>query len=98
MTRFVVGLVPPAEAEVREAFLWYFERSPLAADAFRIEALEAIDAHAEGADMWAPDADGVRHYALRRFPYTVHYVLEGGVATVLAVGHQRRKPGYWRER
>ena len=50
MTRFPVEVLPPAEAEVREAFLWYFERSPLAADASRTEALDAIDALAESAD------------------------------------------------
>ena len=57
-----------------------------------------IDALGEHADTWAPDEDEVRHYHLRHFPYTVRYVLEGGVATVLAVGHQRRMPGYWRQR
>jgi plasmid stabilization system protein ParE len=98
VTRFAVEVLPPAEAEIREAFLWYFERSPLAADAFRSEALEAIDALAESADMWAEDEDGVRHYVLRHFPYTVHYVLDGEIATVLAVAHQRRMPGYWRQR
>ncbi|MCW5658458.1 MAG: type II toxin-antitoxin system RelE/ParE family toxin [Burkholderiaceae bacterium] len=98
MTRFVVEVLPPAEAEIREAFLWYFERSPIAADAFRTEALDAIDALGERADMWPPDEDEVRHYHLRHFPYTVHYLLDAGVATVLAVGHQRRMPGYWRQR
>jgi len=97
VTRFAVEVLPPAEAEIREAFLWYFERSPLAADAFRSEALDAIDALGERADMWPPDEDEVRHYHLRHFPYTVHYLLDAGVATVLAVGHQRRMPGYWRQ-
>lgn len=30
VTRFSVEILPQAEAEIREAFLWYFERSPLA--------------------------------------------------------------------
>lgn len=98
MTRFAVEVLPQAEAEIREAFLWYFERSPLAADAFRNEALEAIDALGDTADMWAADEDDVRHYLLRHFPYTVHYVLEREVATVLSVGHQRRMPGHWQQR
>jgi len=37
VTRFSVEILPQAEAEIREAFLWYFERSPLAADAFRTD-------------------------------------------------------------
>ncbi|MBU6469522.1 MAG: type II toxin-antitoxin system RelE/ParE family toxin [Gammaproteobacteria bacterium] len=98
MTRFVVEILSPAEAEIREAFLWYFERSPLAASAFRSEALEAIDALGDSADRWPADEDDIRHHFLRHFPYTVHYMLERDVATVLAVGHQRRMPGYWRQR
>ena len=43
MTRFAVTILPAAEAEVREAFLWYSERSPIAAAAFRAETLETID-------------------------------------------------------
>jgi len=33
VTRFTVDVLPEAERELREAFLWYFERSPIAADA-----------------------------------------------------------------
>ena len=34
MTRFTVAVLPDAAAELREAFLWYFDKGPLAADAF----------------------------------------------------------------
>ena len=43
MTGFGVEILPEAEAEIREAFLWYVERSRIAADAFRTEALTMID-------------------------------------------------------
>jgi hypothetical protein len=49
VNRFSVEILPAAEAAFREAFFWYFERSPLA-------------------------------------------------ATVIAVAHQRRLPGYWSDR
>ena len=62
MTRFEVEVLPDAEAEVREAFLRYFERSPIAADAFRTEALEAIDLLETDALMWAEDEDSLRRY------------------------------------
>jgi plasmid stabilization system protein ParE len=44
-------MLPEAEQEIREAFLWYFERSPIAADAFRSLVFEAIDGLADRADM-----------------------------------------------
>ena len=98
MTRFGVEILPEAEAEIREAFLWYFERSPIAADAFRTETFEAIDRLGVDALMWPEDEDTIRRQILRHFPYTVFYEIRGNTATVLAVAHQRRKPGYWRER
>ena len=98
VTRFQIDILPAAEAELREAFHWYFERSPIAADAFRIAALEAIDQLAANALMWPADEDGVRRHILRHFPYTVFYEIQASSVTVLAVAHQRRKPGYWHTR
>lgn len=40
MNAFDLEVLP--EAEAREAFHWYLERSPLVADAFRAELLDAI--------------------------------------------------------
>ena len=98
MTAYDVVVLPEAEAELREAFLWYFERSPIAADAFRSEAIDAIDCLGATANMWPGDDDGFRRYILRHFPYTVFYELDGQRVTVFAVAHQRRRPGYWRKR
>jgi len=51
VTRFTVEVLPEAEREFREAFLWYFDRSPIAADAFRSEVHESIDGLGERADI-----------------------------------------------
>ena len=98
MTRYQVSLLPLAEEEIREAFLWYLERCPVAADAFRTEICQAIDGLAEDPTMWPVDTEGVRYFILRRFPYTLHYEVAASAVTVLAVAHQRRRPGYWRQR
>ena len=96
MTRFTVEILPEAEAEFREAFLWYFERSPIFADAFRTEVLEKIDDLQGDADSWPKDEDGIHFRILnKRFKYTVHYDLVGTLVTVLAIAPQRRRPGYW---
>jgi plasmid stabilization system protein ParE len=97
VSQYTIVVLPDAEADLRAAFLWYFERSPLAADAFRTEAFEAIDGLAETAADWPKDEDGTHRYHLKHFPYTVMYEIAGSEVTVLAVGHQRRRPGYWRQ-
>ena len=37
----------------------------------------------------------LRHYPLRRFPYSVIYHVSGDAMRILAVAHQSRKPEYW---
>ena len=37
-----------------------------------------------------------RRLALRRFPFNLMYRVHGDEIRVLAIAHQRRKPGYWR--
>jgi plasmid stabilization system protein ParE len=98
VTRFAVEVLPAAEREFCEAFLWYFERSPIAADAFRSQVLEAIDGLAERADMWPATEDGFHFHVLDKFPYTVWYDLNRQIATVVAVAHQHRRPNYWQKR
>jgi plasmid stabilization system protein ParE len=93
-----VKLAPDAEMEFREAFLWYCERSRLAAETFRTDVFEAIDGLATEAGMWPDDEEGICRYVLRRFPYTIHYEYDASTVTVLALAHQRRRPGYWQER
>ena len=98
MTGHPVSILPLAEEEIREAFLWYFERSPLAADAFRSEVFAAIDKVAADPTMWPAEDENVHYYVLRRFPYTVHYEFDAATVTVLAIAHHRRRPGYWTDR
>ena len=98
MSSFDVEVLPAAEAEAREAFIWYFNRSPIAADAFRVELFDAIDGLTDKAKDWLEDEDGTRRYHLRHFAYTVMYELLGRNVTVFAIAHQRRRPGYWQDR
>jgi toxin ParE1/3/4 len=41
---------------------------------------------------------GVRRVLVRRFPYHVVYIDLPDRVQVLAVAHQRRRPGYWMRR
>lgn len=45
-----------------------------------------------------PGQDALRRWPLRRFPYYVLYNVDGAALLILAVAHERRRPGYWGER
>ncbi len=42
-----------------------------------------------------PAEASTRRKLLRRFPYSVIYLIEGQQLFVVAVMHHRRRPGYW---
>lgn len=89
---------PSAEAEFIEQARYYNDRVPGLGDAFTSE-LEAVTAMLESySDIGAAlDAD-LRRVTLRRFPHSVIYAAEPDRLWILAVAHQKRKPGYWRQR
>jgi len=70
-----------ATTELGEAFIAEFERSALLL--------------ARQPQLGAVWRGNVRRLPLRRFPYTIVYIVDGDSIRVLAVAHQRRKPGFW---
>ncbi len=91
-------MLEPAQAELDEAIAWYGAQVPGLGDAFLLEALKAFQLIERFPAAWHPLTQDVRRCRLRRFPYSVLYAQEQGVILVLAMAHQHRRPGYWRDR
>jgi toxin ParE2 len=66
--------------------------------AFKRELRQLMRLVATMPTAWPPSGGETRKCLLTRFPYLVIVALLPGELLVLAVGHQHRKPGYWRER
>ena len=91
---------PEARLEARAVATWYRERSQEAGRSFAA-ALEESIRHIRELPAACPTWRGredVRSRILRRFPYSVLYVIDTGMIVVLAVAHHRRRPGYWLRR
>jgi plasmid stabilization system protein ParE len=90
-----VRLHPEARAELREARRWYFERSPLSATAFAHAVDNAVGRLVESPTRY-PLADyGTRKIVLQRFPFNIFYRPGETEIVIVAVAHQKRRPGYW---
>ncbi len=87
-----------AGEEVREAADYYAAISPDLGTAFKRELRQLMRLVATMPTAWPPCGEGLRKCLLTRFPYLVIYAPLPGELLVLAVGHQHRNPGYWRER
>lgn len=96
-----VKLHPAAAREVTEAQVHYAQISQELAAAFLNElsiVLERAARLPESGRPWSRADTGRRVYLLDRFPYLVIARSDLVELRVLAVAHQRRKPGYWRKR
>jgi plasmid stabilization system protein ParE len=92
-----------ADAEYRFAGRWYEARR----EHLGIEFFDAVDAAIDqivampraGSRVRRLPADLiVRRRAVRRFPYPVVYLEMAAHLRILAIAHDRRKPGYWKDR
>ena len=89
---------PEARAELRETRGWYYERSPLSATAFA-HAIDSAVSKIVGAHTQYPLADhGTRKLVLERFPFNIFYLSSESEIVIVAVAHQKRRPGYWASR
>ncbi len=96
MANYRIDLDPQAEREARQSFLWYYERSPVAAYEFRAAFEEAME-HIKAFPLAAPEFDeGLRRWMLNRYPYSLIYEVEGEQITIVACMHSKRRPGYWK--
>ena len=89
---------PEALAELVEAISFYESRAEgLGGDLFE-EVRRVWEMIRENPEV-APEFDApYRRYVCRRFPFSVVYRPLPEHVRVLAVMHQRRRPGYWKDR
>ena len=94
-----ISLSPEAEQELVEGALYYArEANAELGHAFVTEFARSATLLQEQPRLGAPWRGQIRRLPLRRFPYSIVYHLSGSEVRVLAVAHQRRKPGFWRGR
>ena len=77
----------------------YYERQIPALGTSFISELESavplLEVHPKlGAEFESP----FRYLPMRRFPHSLIYAIESRCIWIVAVAHQKRRPGYWRER
>jgi toxin ParE1/3/4 len=92
-----------AAEELDAAADWYDERRA----GLGLELVEAVDDVLEKLkempNLGAPvpgvkTSLKVRSFPMKKFPFTVAYLLNDDEITVVAIAHESMRPGYWRER
>lgn len=89
---------PEAELELEEAIAYYDSQRQGLGIALS-EAVGEAGARILASPMaWATIAPGIRRALVGRFPYSILYTHRAADIFILAVMHQKRKPGYWKSR
>lgn len=93
-----VEYFPEARRDLDEALDWYLQRSLTAAEAFLTEIDHGIQLIRETPQMWPQFEGNSRRYVLRKFPFSIIFRQVDDLIQVIAVAHQKRRPGYWSKR
>jgi len=98
-----VRFLDEAVSELRDAAVWYQERS----EGLGLVFLSVIDTAVDVSSRWPgsgalvdrmSDDLEVRRTTIARFPYYIAYLASDDDLVVLAVAHERREPTYWIDR
>jgi plasmid stabilization system protein ParE len=83
---------------LREAAKFYSDRAGQTLGLALISEFErALDSLAINPELGAIWRGTTRRFSLRRFPYNLVYQLKTDELRVIALAHQRRRPGYWKK-
>ena len=88
---------PEAEEEFSAAIEYYEERESSLGYDFSIEVYTAIQNIIIHPDAWPVVEDDIHRCLVYRFPFGILYSIEPNGVFVIAVMHNRRRPGYWKD-
>ena len=87
-----------AEADVDETYLWYKERSSRVGSRF-LRAVDATLANIERNPFaYQIVLRSARRATLRRFPYSIYFVIRESDIVITACVHGHRDPAVWQNR
>ena len=89
---------PEAELEFYEAALRYESEVIGLGARFGDEVERVIDLLLEHPELGSPVDENLRHFVLRKFPFSIVYAVVRDLLYVVAVAHGSREPEYWRLR
>ncbi|HEY6302641.1 MAG TPA: type II toxin-antitoxin system RelE/ParE family toxin [Terriglobales bacterium] len=89
---------PEVRLEIEAGDDWYLDRSVDASAGFIAAFSEAFETISLAPKRWRKRLHGTQRFMLHRFPFSIIYLDDPDVLSIVAVAHCRRKPGYWKAR
>src|SRR5882724_6056763 len=81
-----------AQRELSDAISWYEDRRPGLGANLQSEVEEFLDIIATSPARFPAVRGAVRRAVLRRFPFSIHFIIEKDRIVVIAIFHAKRNP------
>lgn len=94
----IMEFLPEAEQEFREAAQYYEKVAPGIGMTFITKVHTAISFIKQNPFASEEIDSGIRKKVISRFPYNILYSIEAGIIIIIAIAHQKRRPGFWQSR
>jgi plasmid stabilization system protein ParE len=91
-------VLPEAEEELRAATLHYEAERAGLGRALLTEVRRSYKRISEFPLAARKERGEIRALSIARFPYRIYYRVGDIEIVIIAIGHNRRRPGFWRER
>jgi plasmid stabilization system protein ParE len=95
---YPVSISEAAEADVREAFLWYEKQREGLGEVFRLHFTEAVVRIGAAPLEIQVRYANTRVLFLHKFPYGIHFVLRNDSVVIVAVFHTSMSTERWKGR
>lgn len=89
---------PRAQADIDGALAWYAQRGADLSQRLLDELDVVFERISENPGQFPVVTDPVQRALVRKFPYSVYFVVSGEFAAIIAVIHQSRLPIDWKPR
>jgi plasmid stabilization system protein ParE len=89
---------PEARSELLVAIKYYEDCQRGLGRRFRLLVESAIQKIVEAPLIYRILKAPFRRYLIQKFPYSIVYAIEPDHIRIIAVAHNKRKPGYWSNR
>jgi plasmid stabilization system protein ParE len=87
--------VRQALREVEDALSWYEREGEGLPERFRDELKAALAFIIERPERLPLRDGGYRRVNFRKYPYHLPYIVRDQILWIMAVAHNKRRPGYW---
>jgi toxin ParE1/3/4 len=92
---FKVSIEPRAVYEIEAAFAWYESKNVGLGGTFLKTLAAATERLERSATQFKLERGKYRRIHLTKFPYALHYTVQGSQVLVLACLHARQNPALW---